>query len=302
VSRASVKVVGLNRVTVDTGRGHRAQVLDFDAVWNEEASSRDIYESTAKAFIPLLILRDRNVHIAQLLLMGSLKQFTTAVKGRGTSSVVLLTTSLTESQASEVCRIHDTEEMVLLDGLREVEVSSAQELLRVYCRGTAHRNAGVSKGDFASKSHMVFSVTVIHTRGHSDNEGVFIASKLTLILQVQLNATAPGIRRGFRVAPENPQEAKTLKRSLTIFRNVPDVWTTEKSSTHLPRAQGCPPITTDRRSQSTLLPILANPGPLQPPGSKSRSGSSVVALGGSFFPYLQQLNGHLGHAVGFMDG
>lgn len=43
---------------------------------------------------------------------------------------------------SEVCRIHDTEEMVLLDGLRELEVSSAQELMDVYHSGITHKNAG----------------------------------------------------------------------------------------------------------------------------------------------------------------
>lgn len=35
-------------------QGHRAHVLDFDAVWNEGASPKDIYESTTKAFILLL--------------------------------------------------------------------------------------------------------------------------------------------------------------------------------------------------------------------------------------------------------
>lgn len=43
---------------------------------------------------------------------------------------------------SEVCRIHDTEEVVLLEGLRELEVGSAQELMDVYHSGIAHRNTG----------------------------------------------------------------------------------------------------------------------------------------------------------------
>ncbi|KAI4875572.1 hypothetical protein NFI96_020786, partial [Prochilodus magdalenae] len=137
---------------------------------------------------------------------------------------------LLEPQVSEVCRIHDTEEAVLLEGLREVEVSSAQEMLQVYRRGTTHRNTGVSKGDFASKSHMVFNIIVINVKGQS-NEGLFTASKLTLSIFVCVdlassgkatfrNSTVQDVRRSFHVAPENPQEAKILKRSLTIFRNV----------------------------------------------------------------------------------
>lgn len=43
---------------------------------------------------------------------------------------------------SEVCRIHDTEEVVLLEGLRELEVGSAQELMDVYHSGITHRNTG----------------------------------------------------------------------------------------------------------------------------------------------------------------
>lgn len=43
---------------------------------------------------------------------------------------------------SEVCRIHDTEEVVLLEGLRELEVCSAQELMDVYHTGLSHRNTG----------------------------------------------------------------------------------------------------------------------------------------------------------------
>ncbi|XP_076834819.1 uncharacterized protein LOC143480842 isoform X2 [Brachyhypopomus gauderio] len=298
---------------------------------------------------------------------------------------------LLESQVSEVCRIHDTEETVFLDGLREVEVSSAQDLLRVYRRGAAHRNTGVSKGDFASKSHMVFCVTVIHTRGHSDSEGVFMSSKLTLVDLASASksechsSTALDMRRGFHVTPENPQEAKTLKRSLTIFRNVifclsaavsqhvpyreskltralrdcvagncrtcllvtlatqstsvtetmsclqfaaramnvpsrvihpsltrytpaqvPDVWTTEKNSAHVPRTQGPPPGTTDRRAQAMLPPILASAGTLQLPVARVRA--SIAGGGGvSFLPLLQQhrdadLSGQHGRAPHSTDG
>ncbi|KAF5896645.1 kinesin heavy chain-like isoform X1, partial [Clarias magur] len=133
---------------------------------------------------------------------------------------------LLEPQASEVCRIHDTEEAVLLEGLRDLEVGSAQELMDVYHSGISHRNTGVSKGEFASKSHMVFNIMVINMRGSSDKEGVLTASKLTLVnlgsssKSVYTSSAVLDMRRSFHVAQENLQEAKTIKRSLTIFRNV----------------------------------------------------------------------------------
>uniref|UniRef100_A0AAR2KJJ6 Si:ch211-63b16.3 n=1 Tax=Pygocentrus nattereri TaxID=42514 RepID=A0AAR2KJJ6_PYGNA len=53
--QVSVRVSGLNSVTAETGRGHRAHVLDFDAVWSEGASLRDVYESTAKPLVEWVI-------------------------------------------------------------------------------------------------------------------------------------------------------------------------------------------------------------------------------------------------------
>lgn len=47
-------------------QGHRVHVLDFDAVWNEGASPKDIYESTTKAFthvaLDLLLSTDSSIH------------------------------------------------------------------------------------------------------------------------------------------------------------------------------------------------------------------------------------------------
>ncbi|MGH0137241.1 UNVERIFIED_CONTAM: hypothetical protein FKN15_063071, partial [Acipenser sinensis] len=90
-------------------KGHQPHMLEFDAVWDENGSQKDVYESAAR-----------------------------------------------DSQPQEVSRIHESEESVFLEGLTEVS-----------SRGV------ISDG-----------------------------------------------RRYFQTAHENPQEAKILKRSLTIFGNV----------------------------------------------------------------------------------
>ncbi|XP_072546224.1 uncharacterized protein [Salminus brasiliensis] len=246
--RATVRVSGMNTVTVQTGRARRsAHVLEFDSVWSEEASLRDVYESTAQPLVECVMKgyngcvmaygppNSLDPHSGQsscgrlrgIISLASDHIFSSPESSHCTVRVSFYHISnekiydLLEPQVSEVCRIHDTEEAVLLEGLREVEVSSAQELLQVYRSGTAHRNAGVSKGDFASKSHMVFNVMVINTR-----EGLLTASKLSLVdlassaKAAYRSSAAQGVRRSFHEVPENLQEAKTLKRSLTIFRNV----------------------------------------------------------------------------------
>ncbi|KAF4084364.1 hypothetical protein AMELA_G00128050 [Ameiurus melas] len=251
-TRASIRVIGTNRVTVDTGRGHRAHVLDFDAVWNEGASPKDIYESTTKSLVEYLM----KGYNGCVILYGQstsgethpVQACTTRQRGIVSRTADDIFNSpeashcrvrvssyhisnekiydLLEPQVREVCRIHDTEEVVLLEGLREREVSSAQELMDVYNSGIAHRNTGVSKGDFASKSHMVLNIMVINMRGKSDKEGVLTASKLTLVdlatsgKSTYNSSAVLDMRRSFHVAQENHQEAKTIKRSLTIFRNV----------------------------------------------------------------------------------
>ncbi|XP_036449589.1 kinesin heavy chain [Colossoma macropomum] len=249
--QVSVRVSGLNSVTAETGRGHRAHVLDFDAVWSEGASLRDVYESTAKPLVEWVIrgyngslilygpsssVDPHSVQSSSCRLRGIISRAADQIFSSPECSLCRVRVSfyhisnekiydLLEPHVSEVCRIHDTEEAVLLEGLREVEVSSAEELLQVFRRGTAHRNAGVSKGDFASKSHMVFNIIVINMRGQF-KEGLLTASKLTLVdlassgKAVFRNSAVQDVRRSFHVAPENLQEAKTLKRSLTIFRNV----------------------------------------------------------------------------------
>ncbi|XP_058255809.1 uncharacterized protein si:ch211-63b16.4 isoform X2 [Hemibagrus wyckioides] len=251
-TRASIRVIGMNRVTVDTGRGHRPHVLDFDAVWSEGASPKDIYDSTTKSLVEYVmkgyngcvILYGQSTsgetHPVQACITrqrGIISRTAEDIFNSPEASHCRVRVScyhisnekiydLLEPQVSEVCRIHDTEEVVLLEGLRELEVGSAQELMDVYHSGITHRNTGASKGDFASKSHMMFNIMVLNMRGKSDKEGVLIASKLTLVdLAISgksaYNSSAVlDMRRSFHVAQENLQEAKTIKRSLTIFRNV----------------------------------------------------------------------------------
>lgn len=109
-----------------------------------------------------------------------------------------------ESPPAEVCRIHEGEETVLVEGLREVEVGSSQDLLQVYKRGSANRHAGtrqsnflkpekwlcltwmpfhltrvsvsishkgLSKGELASKSHAIFNIVAISTNLQEESDG-----------------------------------------------------------------------------------------------------------------------------------
>lgn len=50
--------------------------------------------------------------------------------------------SAQDPKGSEVIWVRDCEEVVHLDGLTEVEVSSAQDLLQVHRRGSALRHTG----------------------------------------------------------------------------------------------------------------------------------------------------------------
>ncbi|RXM28931.1 Kinesin heavy chain [Acipenser ruthenus] len=142
--KSSIKVKESNKIIVDTGRGHQPHMLEFDAVWDENGSQKDVYESAAR-----------------------------------------------DSQPQEVSRIHESEESVFLEGLTEVEVASAEALLQLYRRGTANRNAAQDRTITTSR------LTLVSSRG----------------------VVSDG-RRYFQTAHENPQEAKILKRSLTIFGNV----------------------------------------------------------------------------------
>ncbi|XP_062375171.1 kinesin heavy chain [Sardina pilchardus] len=125
---------------------------------------------------------------------------------------------LLDSQPSEVSRIHEGEDAVVLEGLKEVEVDSPHALLQAYRRGAANRQAGTSKGEFATRSHSIFNIMVVNAKASLAQGGGLTASKLTLARG--RGDAALEVKRCFQTVPENPQEAKTLKRSLTIFGNV----------------------------------------------------------------------------------
>uniref|UniRef100_A0A8C1XD77 Si:ch211-63b16.4 n=1 Tax=Cyprinus carpio TaxID=7962 RepID=A0A8C1XD77_CYPCA len=249
--RASIKVTHLNRVVVDTGRSHKPHIIDLDAVLNEEASQRDVYESTTKSLVEYL-MQGYNGCVIVYGSPGSGKTHTmqgcsVSAKHRGIISRAAEDIfsspkaphckirvsfyhifnekiyDLLDPKGSEVVWVRDCEEVVRLDGLTEVEVNSAQDLLQVHRRGSALRQTGISKGDFPSLSHMVFNIVVINTMLQSP-EGVLTASKLTLVDLASSgkcrSSVVPDIKRTFNTTNENPQETKMLKRSLTIFGNV----------------------------------------------------------------------------------
>ncbi|XP_048047182.1 kinesin-like protein KIF3B isoform X1 [Megalobrama amblycephala] len=249
--RASIKVTHLNRVVVDTGRSHKSHIIDLDAVLNEEASQRDVYESTTKCLVEYL-MQGYNGCVIVYGSPGSGKTHTmqgcsVLAKHRGIISRAAedIFTSpkashckirvsfyhifnekiydLLDPKGSEVIWVRDCEEVVHLDGLTEVEVSSAQDLLQVHRRGSALRHTGISKGDFPSRSHTVFNIVVINTTVQSP-EGVLTASKLTLVDLASSgkcrSSVVPDMKRTFNTTNENPQDTKMLKRSLTIFGNV----------------------------------------------------------------------------------
>ncbi|ROJ78906.1 Kinesin heavy chain [Anabarilius grahami] len=249
--RASIKVTHLNRVVVDTGRNHKSHIIDLDAVLNEEASQRDVYESTTKCLVEYL-MQGYNGCVIVYGSPGSGKTHTmqgcsVLAKHRGIinrAAEDIFTSpkashckirvsfyhifnekiyDLLDPKGSEVIWVRDCEEVVHLDGLTEVEVSSAQDLLQVHRRGSALRHTGISKGDFPSRSHTVFNIVVINTTVQSP-EGVLTASKLTLVDLASSgkcrSSVVPDMKRTFNTTNENLQETKMLKRSLTIFGNV----------------------------------------------------------------------------------
>ncbi|XP_065111224.1 uncharacterized protein [Paramisgurnus dabryanus] len=250
-SRTSIKVKNLNKVAVDTGKNHKPLVMGFDAVLNEESSQRDVYESTTKSLVEYL-MQGYNGCVIVYGSPGSGKTHTMqgssiSSKHRGIISRAAedIFTSpkashckirvsfyhifnekifdLLDPKGSEVIWMRDCEESVRLDGLTEMEVNSAQDLMQVHCGGSALRHSGISKGDFPSKSHTVFSIVVINTMVQSPG-GVLTASKLTLVDLASSgkcrSSAAPGVKKMISITNDNPQEAKMLKRSLTIFGNV----------------------------------------------------------------------------------
>ncbi|XP_061084689.1 kinesin-related protein 3 [Conger conger] len=254
-ARSSIKVEEPNRIVVDRGRGHQPHSLDFDAVWCEKGTQKDVYESTAKPLVEALLQGYNGCVItygspgsgkSYTLLGGSLTGKQRGIISRAAEDIFNTTEALNckirvsfihvanekiydllESPPAEVCRIHEGEEMVFLEGLKEVEVGSSQDLLHLYKRGSANRHAGVSKGEFASKSHTIFNIVAISTNLREESDALEVTvSKLTLVDLASSGKAAPRSsalgdgKRSFHTIQENPQEAKILKRSLTIFGNV----------------------------------------------------------------------------------
>ncbi|KAK2878815.1 hypothetical protein Q8A67_019606 [Cirrhinus molitorella] len=384
--RASIKVTHLNKVVVDTGRSHKPHIIALDAVLNEEASQRDVYESSTKSLVEYL-MQGYNGCVIVYGSPGSGKTHTmqgcsVSTKHRGIisraaedifsspkASHCKIRVSfyhifnekiydLLDPKGSEVIWVRDCEEVVRLDGLTEVEVNSAQDLLQVHRRGSALRHTGISKGDFPSRSHMIFNIVVINTMLQSP-EGVLTASKLTLVDLASSgkcrNSVVSDIKRTFNTTNENPQENKMLKRSLTIFGNVIFAlssggcqhvpyreskltralrdclggncrtclvvtvssqsssvsetlsslqfasramavssrpiytsqlhYTPEQDINHLKRQQILPPVGSDRKSQTCLLPILlSSVSPSEPKLSSSGDGLELR----SFLPQLEK--------------
>ncbi|KAL4641430.1 kinesin-like protein K39 isoform X1 [Arapaima gigas] len=238
-----------NQLVVDTGRGHQPHTMEFDAVWDETTSQKDIYDATVKPLVGALMLGFNGYVITYGSLAGGpprglLGSGTGAARGilawaaedifsssqaanrRVTVSFFHISNEkiydLLESHPAEVCRIHEGDDCLLLEGLKEVEVDSAQSLVQLYQRGAINRHSGVSRGEFASRSHLIFNILVVN---HGE-EGLVAASKLTLVDLASPGKLPPhsgSPLESKRVAPvvqENPQEAKILKRSLAVFGNV----------------------------------------------------------------------------------
>ncbi|KAG5831092.1 hypothetical protein ANANG_G00300190 [Anguilla anguilla] len=256
-TRSSIKVEEPNRIVVDTGRGHQPHSLDFDAVWGENATQKDVYESTAKPLVEALLQGYNGCVItygspgsgkSYTLLGGSLAGKQRGIISRAAEDIFNTMESLDckirvsfihvanekiydllESPPAEVSRIHEGEEMVFVEGLKEVEVGSAQDLLQLYRRGAANRHSGGSKGESASKGHTIFNIIAISANlpeGSNVTEGQGTVSKLTLVDLASSGKALPCSsalvegKRSFHTTQENRQEAKILKRSLTIFGNV----------------------------------------------------------------------------------
>ncbi|XP_072565631.1 uncharacterized protein [Paramormyrops kingsleyae] len=257
-ARGFIKVKRPNQVVVDTGRGHPPQTLEFNAVWDETATQKEVYESAAKPLVESLLhgcngcvitysspasgrsshslLGDGGVAGAQRGIVSRAAQdiFSSpeALNYKIRVSFIQVSNEkiydLLESQSAEVCRIREGGGSVLLEGLTEVEVGSPQGVLQLYRRGAGNRQSGASRGEFAGKSHIIFNITVAMQmpKAESGQEGLLTTCKLTLVdLASSAKVPArcgpiPDVRRGLQVTQENAQEVKMLKRSLTIFGNV----------------------------------------------------------------------------------
>ncbi|TRY83801.1 hypothetical protein DNTS_035370 [Danionella cerebrum] len=187
--RASIKVTHLNRVCIETGRSHKPHILDFDSVLNEDVTPIDVYESTTKSLVEDL-MQGYNGCLIVYGSSGSRKAHTIQGNSGSTRHGGIISCAaedifsspkasqcrirvsfyqifnekiydLLDPKRSEIIWFREAEDAVCLDGLTEVEVSSAQHLLQVHHNGSALRQKGIPKRDFLNCSHMVFNIVVL---------------------------------------------------------------------------------------------------------------------------------------------
>ncbi|MBN3320259.1 KIF3C protein, partial [Atractosteus spatula] len=305
-------------------------MLEFDAVWDESASQKDVYESTAKPLVDF-VLQGYNGCVITYGSAGSGKTYTLqggslTGKQRGIITRVaedifrcayqyLMFSSLfrhrfnlkgflflhvhdplcSDGQPAEVCRIHESEETVFLEGLTEVEVTSAQSLLQLYRRGTANRHTGVLKGEFASKSHTIFNIIVINTPVNENDTIPYNIWKCKPCLSACYPpqfflfnttwSTLPPLKMAN--ATVNPCHAGHL-----FFLNT-STKVTEKPQTSHGRQRAELPCVSDKKAQMCLPPILSSPAPpswlshRKQEGLSRREGSADAPEQKAFLPHLE---------------
>ncbi|CAN0401334.1 unnamed protein product [Lampetra fluviatilis] len=228
-TKRCVKVEGQHGVQINTGRGNQTQVLEFDAVLDEDASQRDVYEAIAKPLARRVLDgfhgcvatygapatgkthslygtglgggRQRGLlsRAAEDIFQGMQKSSVGCTHRVVVSFIQLWNErlyDLLDHQHTDRIRIHETDEAVSLEGLVETEVTSVEGLLKAFRKGMTNRSAGISKGEIGSRSHTIFYITVVQTVVHTQQqpqEATIITGRLTL---VDLAGSGRVVRRG----------------------------------------------------------------------------------------------------------
>ncbi|CAN0409184.1 unnamed protein product [Lampetra planeri] len=228
-TKRCVKVEGQHGVQINTGRGNQTQVLEFDAVLDEDASQRDVYEAIAKPLARRVLDgfhgcvatygapatgkthslygtglgggRQRGLlsRAAEDIFQGMQKSSVGCTHRVVVSFIQLWNErlyDLLDHQHTDKIRIHETDEAVSLEGLVETEVTSVEGLLKAFRKGMTNRSAGISKGEIGSRSHTIFYITVVQTVVHTQQqpqEATIITGRLTL---VDLAGSGRVVRRG----------------------------------------------------------------------------------------------------------
>ncbi|XP_078452781.1 uncharacterized protein LOC144720149 [Lampetra planeri] len=175
-TKRCVKVEGQHGVQINTGRGNQTQVLEFDAVLDEDASQRDVYEAIAKPLARRVLDgfhgcvatygapatgkthslygtglgggRQRGLlsRAAEDIFQGMQKSSVGCTHRVVVSFIQLWNErlyDLLDHQHTDKIRIHETDEAVSLEGLVETEVTSVEGLLKAFRKGMTNRSAGV---------------------------------------------------------------------------------------------------------------------------------------------------------------